>query len=386
MEMEIETSKEMTRKEKKENWFAFLSDDIFLQILKKLPEAFLRYKAKHVCKRWFNIVTNRILLDHASFILQTSYDSTVRHVDITEEQQGLQVKVQNLEIPIGGHIITWCNEYLLVTDLEKHEYVFNVITNEGSFLPHCTSCGEGDDTNCGMALSFDGFKGVYKVLHVFMGPPLQCHILVLRRNILSRISSNWKKIEVPSYMDEWIPTYMYQRRPYWGDPVSVQARYFHWRIWDFHGERWYLVSMDMVKEKMVRMSLPIPESSNVNYTVFEMGGFLTLIHQLSSKKSDKWMFNDFQTDMWILKDFEMMKWEKLRISIPNYWYFGEYFKYFPDSVSGMMSMRYLTCIRLSNWDGAVCSYDLKDFHVKELDIQIGSNDRRVPHSSSPSFI
>lgn len=364
--------KQMTRKKKKVNWFLFLSDDILLEILKKLPDDFLRYKAKHVCRHWFNIVTNKILLDHASFILQISNNPTVRLVDITEQQKGLQVKEHNLEIPVYGWIISWCNEYLLITDLEKNEFVYNLITKEGSLLPHCTSCGGRDIHeigNCGVALSFDGF--VYKLVHVFMGPPVQCHILVLRKNIVSRVSSKWKKIEVPSYMNKKSDFWGDHRRDYWGDPVLVQGRYFHW---DVHCDR-YLVSMDMVEEKMFKMSLPISGSS-FQYTVFEMGGFLTLIHQVSRKV----------TEIWVLKDFHKMKWEKLKLPIPDWCYFEQYLGSCSDIVSGMRSKRYITCMRLSSWDGAICSYDLKDWSVEELDIHIGGHDHRVVHSSIPSFI
>lgn len=71
-----------------------------------------------------------------------------------------------------------------------------------------------------------------------MCPPIQCDVLVLGRDIDSGVSSNWKKIEVP---------YMNKGKYYmWGDPVSVQGRYLHWKI----GYTNDLVSMDMVKEEV----------------------------------------------------------------------------------------------------------------------------------------
>lgn len=358
-----EDDEQMTRKKQKVDCFDFLSDDILIEILKRLPDDFLRYKAKHICRRFFNVITNGLLLDHTSFIFQEFGKPTVRHVDIREEQQELELKEKNLDLPKKGWVMSWCNEFLLITNQERKEYVFNLITKEGSYLPSCTYCRGRYTYECGVSLSFDGFKGVYKVLHMFIGPPMQCHILILKRNILSRFSSKWKKIEIPSCMDEGWGS--------WGYPVSVQARYIHW---DVHGDGGYLVSMDMVKEKMIRMSLPIPEFS-FRYTVFEMGGFLTLIHQVSFE----------QTDMWILKDFEKMKWEKLELTVPNC-FFGEYDDFLITPMSSLISKRYMMCIKTAIRNCGVCSYDLKHGVVKKLDIDFGQNDRCVVYSSSPSFI
>ncbi|KAL4587347.1 hypothetical protein LXL04_000216 [Taraxacum kok-saghyz] len=72
-----------TRKKKDKktvNLFVFLPDDIFLDILKKLPDAILRCKAKYVCRRWCNLINNMILLDCASSILQKTGDLTARSI------------------------------------------------------------------------------------------------------------------------------------------------------------------------------------------------------------------------------------------------------------------------------------------------------------------
>ncbi|KAI3788464.1 hypothetical protein L2E82_01232 [Cichorium intybus] len=170
--MEIEMSKCMKeskdeqtskkRKRKKVDRFVFLPDDILLDILKRVPDCFLRYKAKYVCRRWFNIITNKILLDHASFILQKTGTITVRVVDIREEEgQGLQVKEQDLDIPHKGIIRSWCNEFFLIWGSSRNTlYVYNVITKEGLYLPKCNvPCGGYYTNRCGVALSFDRFKG-----------------------------------------------------------------------------------------------------------------------------------------------------------------------------------------------------------------------------------
>ncbi|CAI9281538.1 unnamed protein product [Lactuca saligna] len=224
---------QMKRKKNEVQWFAFLPDDVVEDILKKLPYVFLRYNAK-------------------------------------EEGHGLEVKQQNLGIHFFGRIKSW----------------------EKSFLPKPPTFFAHQDTSvCAMALFFDRFKGVHKVVHLFNGLSLQCHILQLEKDIVvSRVSSRWKKIKVPFYLD---PTNV-------GEIVSVQVqgRYFHWNL----NCSKYLVSVDMIKEEVLQMSLPEPgERKRLYYSIFEMGGFLSLIDGVSRDK----------TDLWILKDFQSMKWEKL---------------------------------------------------------------------------
>ncbi|KAI3525872.1 hypothetical protein L1887_05001 [Cichorium endivia] len=291
------------RKSKEVDWFVFLPDDIIFYILKRLPDAFLCYKAKHVCRRWFNIITNRILLDHASFILQKTGNLTARHVGIREDEQGLQVKVRDLNIPRIGIIKSWCNEFLLISDyrsdLKQSLYVYNLLTKEGSYLPECNvSCGGYCTIKCGVVLSFDGFKRIYKLVHLFMGPPIECHILILTEDI---VSSKWKKIQVPCMDGEWF---------YSSNPVSVQGRYFHWDV-DCDKR---LVSMDLVKEEIVDMSLPL------SGTIFEMGGSLAL---LAGDTADK-------AEIWILKDFKRKKWEKLQSITLEKWYIQKISRLWPD--------------------------------------------------------
>ncbi|KAI3519866.1 hypothetical protein L1887_09083 [Cichorium endivia] len=210
---------QMKRKKYEVDSLMFLPDDILLDILKRLPDIFLRYKAKYVCRRWFHIITNKILLDHVSFsfILHKSTGFyPVRHVDITEKQHRLKVKQQNLGTHPCGVIKSWYNEFLLImnsTGRGSNLYVLNLITNQRLFLPECeTFRRQFMIKRCELALSFDRFKGVYKVVQLFMGPPIQCYILILERDMVFPVSSKWKKIQVPSYMDHGF------------DPVSVQVQ------------------------------------------------------------------------------------------------------------------------------------------------------------------
>ncbi|KAI3525870.1 hypothetical protein L1887_04999 [Cichorium endivia] len=335
---------QVTRKRKSNeevDQFVYLPDDMLLDILKRLPRGFLCYKAKFVCRRWLDIISNRILLDSASFILQKTGNLTARHVRIGEKEQGLQVKVENLDIPRIGIIRSWCNELILISnykDIKQSLYIYNLFTEEGSYLPECNvGCGGFCTFKCGLAISFDGFKGIYKVVHLFMGPPTECHILILREDI---VSSKWKKIQVP-FMDGG--------RLHSSVPVSVEGRYFHW---EFPCDT-RLVSIDMVKEEIVNMSLPL------RGIIFEMGGSLALFAGDTAQKAE----------IWILKDFKRKKWEKLQSVTLEKWYYRR----FP--VCGLMSNRYI--ILECKYSNGMCYYDLKNRVVKKLDINIEYDDGYV---------
>ncbi|CAH1438678.1 unnamed protein product [Lactuca virosa] len=358
-------------REKKVDYSSFLTDDILIDILRKLPTVILRYKARFVCRRWFNIITNKILIEHASFIVQrSSGPHTAIQVVIREEKQGLEMEQQHLDIPYKGRIKSWCNEFLLIVDPNRHEslYVFNLMTKKGLYLPWCgTSCGGHYTIKCGVALAFDGFKGVYKAIHIFMGPPIQCKIIELKRDITSGVSSMWIKIEVPSYD-------MGEGQYYWGNLVSVQGRYFHW---DVHCSK-YLVSVDMVKEKIFQIPLPKCNDDRVGsqYSLFDMGGFLALLD------NDSWN----HADLWILKDFQRMKWEKLHsIRVSSYVNKRIYppivFNAYP-----VCSVKRYLIFRKSRSMPGLLSYDLTNQDLKKLNILCLNREHCVVHSAAPSFL
>ncbi|KAL4576210.1 hypothetical protein LXL04_012301 [Taraxacum kok-saghyz] len=351
--------KQTTEKENKFNMFISFPDDVYIHIFKTLPDGFLRYNAKYVCRQWFDIITNKILLDQVSLILQNPTGIyTSRYVNLRKEGQELEVKEQYLDIPHIGTIRSWCNEFLVITDIYRKGcmYVYNLVTKVATYLPRCTSCVGCYSCQCGVALSFDNLKGVYKVLRVYMGPPMQCHILILKSEILSScVTLKWKNIKVPDFMSQDMQN--------WCHPISVQGRYFYW---DVHCSN-YLISMDMVKEKIFPFLLPRSCGDHMvyeYYCVFEMGGFLYLIGEV------KWE----EADIWILKDFQRMEWEKMQsVTLLN-----RCFKI--RHIISVVLKRYII-FKKNGFDNIMYSYDLKYGVVKELNINIERGDYFLVHSS-----
>ncbi|XP_059666368.1 F-box protein At5g49610-like [Cornus florida] len=287
--------------------FSDIPYNILLKILNLLPAELLRYKYKYVCRRWFNLITNWILFDQASLIVQKPSHGKhlyeTRLLDISEvrlKEFKLEMYEQVIDIPCRGRIRSWCNELLLIADTSEFGalYIFNLITKEGFHLPQCLGsgdCGGHFRLKCGLVLTFDKFKRVYKVLHVVITDELVlCEILVSERNSLSFNHSKWKKIDGPAQIGE--------RKYYWSDPVSVEGRFLHWDV----NSAEYILSMDIIKERFQETHLPEFGNGNsslsTSYEFVERDGLLCLLHPISAT----------QVDMWILKDFHRAIWEKLQ--------------------------------------------------------------------------
>ncbi|KAL4576206.1 hypothetical protein LXL04_012295 [Taraxacum kok-saghyz] len=359
--MEAPTRKVTRRKKNEVDYFDSLPDDLLVEIFKTVEPNLLRFKARFVTEKWFNLITNIILLDHASLIIHKYGPSRrFRLLDITEERHGLKTKEQDIIIPYKGRIKCWCNEYLLIAVKKKDKslYMFNLITKRGSHLPPCSKSCKHYSSECGVGLCYDESERVYKVIHVFTGPSIQCEILVIKS---TRNMSEWKKVNGPDCMG--------QQQYNWNDPVSVKGRYLYW---DVQCPK-YLVSMDTVKETFCQIRLPGSDiNRNQTYCMVEIGGFLALIH--------KFLYG--QIDIWILKDFKKEEWER-RYSI-----YGEMgLKIYHGSVvTCVRSERYILFIERGLYTGSgLCSFDLKEKIKKRLEIDFDLDEDCVAHSTTAKF-
>ncbi|KAK1364967.1 hypothetical protein POM88_040528 [Heracleum sosnowskyi] len=133
--------------------------------------------------------------------------------------------------------------------------VYNLISNVGRTLHIAINCGGHSQLKCGLALVYDKFKGLFKIVHIFAGnPSVHCEILELE-------SESFRKIDVPLYIGE--------RKHDWGDPIFVSGRYIYWDVCSSE----CILSMDICEEKFYE--IPLARSTN-NYSVLERGGCLGL--------------------------------------------------------------------------------------------------------------
>ncbi|CAL5363754.1 unnamed protein product [Camellia sinensis] len=369
--MTMET-KIVIRRKKRVNYFDFLPDDILFNILVLIPTELLRLKLKYVCKRWFNLISNRILFDLASLIIQRPIRENrhiyeTRRVDVNEGKLKLWTTVQDLNIPCRGRIRSWCNELLLITDPHNLGalYIFNVNTQDGSTLPPCSSSCKGHfGCKCGIGLAFDKIKGSYKVVHVYVGLHwIECEILVLECKLSSFNCSKWEKISGPSYIG--------QRRYYWDDPISVEGRFLHW---DVHSAE-FIVSMDVAEERFFQTRLPEYSNSfkSNEYFLTEIGGRLSLLLPVSGS----------QVDIWILKT----TWEKLQ-SIRYICYVSSSIHsgiVLPDPIGSLRNGSNII-FRKTGSDSALYAYSFQFKHMKQLEIGIQANERCLVQSTAKDFL
>lgn len=287
----------------KENvdYFAYISDDLLLNILILLPHKMLQEIVMYVCKRWFNLITQNIFFGHASLIIQKPTNGnnrayTSRLVSICEGRKKLRVSDKELDIPCKGIIRSWCNELLLIIDPNKLGalYVYNLITKEGLHLPLSGSllCKGHIRCRCSLSLAFNKYMRVYKVVHVYIGlNRIECEVLKFKYELSDYSFSKWATVKGPIWRGE--------REYYWDDPVCVEGRYLHW---DVHSPK-YIVSMDIIKGEFRKTLLPKKTCFNLSngYHLMEISGLLSVVVPFSGSVFE----------VWVLMDFEKSEWENL---------------------------------------------------------------------------
>lgn len=384
-EMAVKKSKrqresENTRKESAE-YFDILPDDVLTRILVLLPAELLQYKVKFVCKQWFKIITQQILFNQSSIIIQKPVEKgqlyssrgkglnvyTTRLVELNEGNSNLRVKDQYLNIPCKGRIKSSCNEFLLITDPRKHGalYLFNRITKVGKILPRGSNDCKGHAAcKCGLGVAFDMFREVYKVIHVFVGAQsIQCEMFCFKNESYFLNRLKWKRIDGPPYVGN--------RKYFWDDPVSVNGRYFHW---DVHSAE-YILSMDIVEERFCQIHLP---ESMKTYSLLDMGGYLCIQSPF---------FVNF-AEIWILKNFQRQEWHKLQtIRNSGYIYLTALAgsqQPFSVPIASLKVGGYIIYRKTGDQLG-LFGYKPENDHMPKLDIPIDADERCLALSTALNF-
>lgn len=292
------SSKMKKSSHEKDDYFAYIPDDLLLHILSLLPHKMLQEIVMYVCKRWFNLITQNIFFGHASLIIQKPTNEkyrayTSRLVTLCEGRKKLWVLNKDLDIPCQGIIRSWCNELLLIINPNKFGalYVYNLITKEGLNIPSGDSllCKGHIRCRCGLSLTFNKWTCIYKLVHVYIGVNrVECEILEFKYELSEYNFSNWASIKGPIWRGE--------REFYWDDPVCVEGRYLHW---DVHSPK-YIVSMDIIKGGFQKTSLPEKTSFNLSngYHLMEIGGLLSVVVPFSGSVFEIWILMDFEKSEW----------------------------------------------------------------------------------------
>lgn len=240
-----------------------LPDDVLSSILLLIPTESLRYTVKYVCKRWFKIITKEILSEVAFYVIQQpslrEFYNEIHFREISEKNGKLNEQKKFVPLPWGGRVRSICKELLLLTEPNKNGalYVYNRIRKVGRTLSLSEHCGGHSKCKCGLALVYDKFRGLYKIVHVFVGnSAVECEIFELQSESLFLERSEWRKIDGPSYVG--------QRKYYWDDPISVNGSYIYWDVFSYE----YILSMDIVEEKFYKIPLP---GIRKNYSVLKIG-------------------------------------------------------------------------------------------------------------------
>lgn len=267
-----------------------LPDSVLLFILLLIPTESLRYRVKYVCKRWFKLITKEILSEVASIVIERpclgNVVSEIHLVEISEENSNLYAASRSMIVHSKVRVRSLCNELLLMTDPTKYGalHVYNLISRVGRILPISINCGGHSQLKCGLALAYDKFRGLFKIVHIFTGnSSVECEIFELKSESLFRKKSNWRKVDVPSYVGE--------RKHEWGDPISVSDRHIYWDV----SSSECILSMDIVEEKF--SEIPLARSTN-NYSVLERGGCIALELPIDIGAAKMWFLNHVEGTDW----------------------------------------------------------------------------------------
>lgn len=286
-----------------------LPDSVLLIILHLIPTELLRYIVKYVCRRWFKLITKEILSEVAFIVIERpcsgNFFSNLHLVEVHDENRNLHVTDQLMRVHSKGRVRSSCNELLLMTDPSKYGvlHVYNLISEVGRTLPLPINCGGHSHLKCGLALAFDKCRGVFKIVHIFVGnPSVECEIFEIKSESLFRKRPNWRKIDVPSFVE--------QRKDDWGDPISVNGRYIYWDVCSSE----CILSMDIVEEKF--NEIPLARTTN-NYSVLERGGCLGLELPIDIGAANMWFLNHVEGTEWQKLKGVRIKDEMQPVSYPD---------------------------------------------------------------------
>ncbi|GMP51025.1 hypothetical protein CsSME_00017416 [Camellia sinensis var. sinensis] len=296
-----------------EQFFANLPEDIMFDILVKVPARDLHENVRLVCKAWKGMISTsnfiaqnalqvkpKLLIQSVTFM--RPWYVKVKAMEVDEER--LDYKLSDFELPQSVRVRSSCNGLLLVSDMRKMRVlqVMNLVTKCCLTLPlHPPFCIH---KGCGAALGFDPCTKKYKVVHI-------CTLL-FRFEIFTIDGSDnaWKRVCGPwKHPFEW----PFDLDFHLNDPVLVNERFVHWYV----NSDEYVISIDLSNERVIKTHLP-DHGKGIDkhrYTLLELDGYLSLVHNASNTQIDVWILEDFHSQIWLKKHSILA--ESIKYTISN---------------------------------------------------------------------
>ncbi|KAI8014755.1 F-box protein [Camellia lanceoleosa] len=255
-----------------EQFFANLPEDIIFEILVKVPARDLHENVRLVCKAWKGMIsTSNFIAQNA---LQVKPKLLIQSVTFTRPWY---VKVKAMEV-----------------DEERLDYKLSDFELPQSVRVR-SSCN---------ALGFDPCTKKYKVVHICT---LLFHFEIFTidgsDNAWKRVCGPWEHpFEWPFDLDFCL-----------NDPVLVNERFVHWYV----NSDEYVISIDLSNERVIKTHLPdrIEGIDNHRYTLLELDGYLSLVHNASNTQIDVWILEDFHSQIWLKKHSILA--ESIKYTISN---------------------------------------------------------------------
>ncbi|XP_030924945.1 F-box protein At5g49610-like [Quercus lobata] len=357
---------------------------VIYNIIMKIPAEYLQ-KYRCVCKLWHEIISSKKFIAQnfihsiTELLIVVKTYPHLKAISLRMDEKELDFKLEKLDFAgmRMGCIRSSCNGLVLIHDpkIEGKLNVINFLTKCMVKLPRCpTGCPH---KKCGVALGFSPSTKEYKVVHMYAdGFGYEIFTLGCSDN-------KWKCIPGPFKVPFERPFNLDTFR--WSDPVSIHGQVLHWYV----SSKEYIISMDVNDETPRKTYLPTlgEEIDKKRYSLLEMGGYLSVVYNVS----------DIQIDVWILKDFAAQVWFKkhsilagsvncttLNIpSLPNKCKHS-----LPDfrklvALSSLRNGEVIMFKHKTNTNyGCIYLYDIKHMELKRFALKIRGQSKVVPHRSS----
>nr|XP_023895090.1 F-box protein At5g49610-like [Quercus suber]POF21239.1 f-box protein [Quercus suber] len=357
---------------------------VIYNIIMKIPAEYLQ-KYRCVCKLWHEIISSKKFIAQnfihsiTELLIVVKTYPHLKAISLRMDEKELDFKLEKLDFAgmRMGCIRSSCNGLVLIHDpkIEGKLNVINFLTRCMVKLPRCPSgCPH---KKCGVALGFSPSTKEYKVVHMYAdGFGYEIFTLGCSDN-------KWKCIPGPFKVPFERPFNLDKFR--WSDPVTIHGQVLHWYV----SSKEYVISMDVNDETPKKTYLPTlgEEIDRKRYSLLEMGGYLSVVYNVSNIQIDVWILKDFAAQVWFKKHSILAKsvnFTTLKIpSLPNKCKHS-----LPDfrklvALSSLRNGEVIMFKHKTNTNfGFIYLYDIKHMELKRFALKIRGQSKVVPHRSS----